>query len=276
MAWVSRMRLESLAWPCSSFVTLTYDDEHCPYHLLKSDLQLFFKRLRHSRRDYGVGGDFRYFACGEYGKLHLRPHYHAVIFGLDLLSDPWLPYQVGFSGGYPVYSSRVLSKVWRQGYVTVDRATSSNMRYVAKYVTKSADDYAILSTPDVDDGRELAILDFPPFALYSQGLGRSLFVNVSRRGRTVDISLRSCFRQHYADGFIVLPDKRDFTRCSIPSSLDRYAERCDTLLYESVRRSRRDYALFSCFDVRSPMARERYILHQCATSNKERPVDNET
>nr|WAE43499.1 MAG: replication initiator protein [Microviridae sp.] len=66
------------------FVTLTYDDQHIPWckSLVKSDLQKFFKRLRKSLEP--TDRKIRYFACGEYGDITQRPHYHMIIFGLSL------------------------------------------------------------------------------------------------------------------------------------------------------------------------------------------------
>lgn len=48
---------------CTSFVTLTYDEEHLPPDgsLRKRDLQLYLKRLRRRL-------PFRFFAAGEYGE----------------------------------------------------------------------------------------------------------------------------------------------------------------------------------------------------------------
>lgn len=77
--WSSRIELESRLHLASSFVTLTYDEEHLPRDLSldKSHFQKFMKRWRKSN------GPVRYFACGEYGTTSHRPHYHAVIFGLS-------------------------------------------------------------------------------------------------------------------------------------------------------------------------------------------------
>lgn len=60
------------------FVTLTYDNEHLPPNcsLRFEHLALFWKRLR--KRVPNI----KYFASGEYGETTLRPHYHAIIFGL--------------------------------------------------------------------------------------------------------------------------------------------------------------------------------------------------
>lgn len=60
-------------------MTLTYDDDNCPLSLDKTALQKFWKRFRKL-----VDVPIRYFACGEYGSLNWRPHYHALV--LDLIS----------------------------------------------------------------------------------------------------------------------------------------------------------------------------------------------
>lgn len=66
------------------FVTLTYNEENLPKNktLVKDDLQKFWKRLRKNLK----GRKISYFACGEYGSRYDRPHYHAIIFGLDPFS----------------------------------------------------------------------------------------------------------------------------------------------------------------------------------------------
>lgn len=67
------------------FVTLTYQDHLLSKvdgypTLVKSDLQKFFKRLRHIvKSDQKV----KYYACGEYGGVTLRPHYHIVLMNAE-------------------------------------------------------------------------------------------------------------------------------------------------------------------------------------------------
>lgn len=84
--WSLRMIHELTYWKKAMFITLTYDDEHLPFNgsLSAHDLSCFFKRLRKSAvRLYGDSFRLKYFACGEYGPATHRPHYHAIIFGLD-------------------------------------------------------------------------------------------------------------------------------------------------------------------------------------------------
>lgn len=49
-----------------------------PY-LRKTDLQLFLKRLRYYVTKFSPSEKVRYFAVGEYGPVHFRPHYHLLL-----------------------------------------------------------------------------------------------------------------------------------------------------------------------------------------------------
>ncbi len=111
------------------FITLTYDPEHVPESgsLSLVDWQRFAKRLRRS------AGPFRYFHCGEYGEVNLRPHYHACIFGLDFIADRGLWKD---DGKHPLFRSPLLDKTWGLGFATVGALTFKSAAYVARYVMK--------------------------------------------------------------------------------------------------------------------------------------------
>ena len=82
--WTLRMHLELLSHPFASFVTLTYSPDglfrnskgYCD--LSKRDVQLYLKKLRKAVSPVKI----RYFACGEYGSIGHRPHYHLIIYEL--------------------------------------------------------------------------------------------------------------------------------------------------------------------------------------------------
>lgn len=218
-SWIRRCNLELLLNNgVGTFLTLTYRPSDCPSDLCKRDLQLFFKRLRNVGRDFGVDlPKIRYFAVGEYGKLHSRPHYHAIIFGLNLLASSFAPYLATVKDGYPIFSSRVLETVWRKGFVTIDEVTSANIRYVSKYVSKS------------DDG----------FVIYSEGIGRGLFVDVKRHGRNSQMVPHSFLRSSAAS------DKVCYEYGKAPSTFPkfalRYVERFYPDVYEELKRKRKEY-----------------------------------
>lgn len=111
------------------FLTLTYDEEHCPSELEPKVLQRFWKRARKRF------GKFRYFACGEYGSKTLRPHYHALCFGLDFEDKVELP-SAGKS--QRLRTSPALEECWGSGHVVIGDVTYASAAYVAGYVVKKA------------------------------------------------------------------------------------------------------------------------------------------
>ncbi len=120
------MQMHDSAW----FLTLTYSDEEMPEHgsLYPEDLQGFFKAVR---RDYPAEA-VRYYACGEYGGRTQRPHYHAVLFGVDFLDKHIL--RDGASGD--VWGSETLDRYWRHGFAEFGAVTPKSAAYVAGYVRK--------------------------------------------------------------------------------------------------------------------------------------------
>jgi hypothetical protein len=108
------------------FATLTYNDETVPRELRHDHYQKFMKRLRKKF------GPIPYYMCGEYGETTGRPHYHAILFGLQL-RDLELYSE---TKGNKLYTSKELSRVWTDGYITVGAVTMDSAMYVASYCTK--------------------------------------------------------------------------------------------------------------------------------------------
>ena len=123
-AWGFRLMCECASWQSSVFLTLTYDEEHVtfvddvcfPFYatLVPRDLQLFFKRLRKALD----GRSIKYYACGEYGTNTYRPHYHAILFGVDYSDLP------------------VIEQSWQMGFVKLDEVNVATCNYVSGYVQK--------------------------------------------------------------------------------------------------------------------------------------------
>lgn len=123
--WANRILMESKYHDSNYFLTLTYDEDHVPRSvspasgqtvltLCPEHLTLFWKRLRKA------GFSFRYFAAGEYGDVTFRPHYHAIVFGLDLTDLK----EVGASPtGDKYYQSETINKIWSHGHVTIGAMT---------------------------------------------------------------------------------------------------------------------------------------------------------
>lgn len=128
--WKIRNCLELMYRKEAYFITLTYDDAHLPRDdkglpvLVKSDLQNFFKRLRNYI-------DCRYFACGEYGELTGRCHFHILLYAhLD-----------GFRlVGVNRFTNDLISKCWTLGNHLVEEVTPGSIAYVSGYVEKKQND----------------------------------------------------------------------------------------------------------------------------------------
>ena len=152
--WAVRMMLEAKYHESSYFVTLTYDNDHVPisYYgdpdtgeaqvsltLKFEDLRSFWKQLRRKLSYRGLP-KIRYYACGEYGSETHRPHYHAIIFGLQL--DDLEPDRKSRLG-HQYYRSEFLADTWKHGFVGVSPISFETCAYVARYVTKKwTGDYA--------------------------------------------------------------------------------------------------------------------------------------
>ncbi len=252
--WIKRLRLELFSNPAATFVTLTYDEESCPVGVEKKDVQRFIKRFRHLKRDYGIDiPKFKYFVCSEYGSTTYRPHYHAIIFGIDMMRcSAFAPYvaTVKIEGNrrYPVYSSPVLEKVWSNGFVSIDFVTPSTVRYVAKYLLKCDNDF------DCDRF-------YPNFHLYSRGIGTGLFL----RG---DDSMTDFAYSTFKRGRLLI-DRDGYEECA-PRFLDRYFDIRDSDFRDDVKRIRREYVLHRPFDLDSAKARAEFIkLTRAKSKQKE-------
>lgn len=161
--WALRIMHELHDHEKACFITLTYDDEHLPRtnSLDKTALTNFFKRLRkYWTDDYRLKTQrLKYYACGEYGELSGRPHYHAIILGMsaedfrlasfDSVKKEY--FHLGFG-------------LWESGLVHVGEVTYDSARYVAGYVHKK---YTKDKNKEVYEDRGLV----PPFQRSSQGFG---------------------------------------------------------------------------------------------------------
>lgn len=146
---------ELVYWDKANFTTLTYNDDNLPvnFSLKKTDLQLFFKRLR-----MNYGNPIKYFACGEYGDTTERPHYHSIIFGISNTQQ----------------DQDLIQKTWPYGFTSVGYASPESIRYTAQYIDKKfSGDLAEIEY--IQRGRE------PVFRIGSQGLGKRFLIDYRDR-----------------------------------------------------------------------------------------------
>lgn len=131
LMWSIRAYHESTLHEQNSFLTLTYDDQNFPKDgkISKRDLQLFFKKLRKILPPKSI----RYIACGEYGGLTNRPHYHAIIFGRDFLEGAQTLKD-------DMYTNPLVYETWGKGHVAIAPVNMGSICYVCGYVQKKIDD----------------------------------------------------------------------------------------------------------------------------------------
>lgn len=163
--WALRCMHEARMHEKNCFLTLTYSDENLPadgsVHV--EELQKFFKRLRKRFPNSKI----RYYACGEYGDLHMRPHFHAIVFGFDFPDKK--PFFKTKHGDI-VYRSEILEDLWSVGHSSIGTVTLNSCGYVARYVVKK------FKGKDADEHyKKLGIL--PEFVVMSRrpGIGREWF-----------------------------------------------------------------------------------------------------
>lgn len=117
MSWTFRLMKQSEISTSAIFLTLTYNDEHVPKTLIKTDYQLFLKRLRKTIPNSTI----KYYACGEYGAKTSRPHYHAIMFNLP---QNW------------VTNPNLILDVWGKGNIFIAPCNIATIKYVTKYIMK--------------------------------------------------------------------------------------------------------------------------------------------
>lgn len=166
-AWALRCLAESKMHKSNIFATFTYDEEAKPRDggLHYEDFQLFMKRYRKA-----YGQPIRFFVAGEYGGQTLRPHWHALLFGVSC--DDAVRYN-GVYSKRALYSSEKLSAAWGKGVVTFGEVTFASARYCASYiVSKYGEDDPRYTRVDQGTGEVWTVR--PEFARMSlkPGLGR--------------------------------------------------------------------------------------------------------
>lgn len=130
----SRLTLESFCQDYPPiFFTLTYDNEHLPSDgsVSKSDISAFIKRMQTYFPRYGFKNSVpRFFIVSEYGPLHGRPHYHGLLFGVDLaeLEDYFTFDDLLYSAWGKCAKHCIKFEVCRSGVATT--------KYVCKYIIK--------------------------------------------------------------------------------------------------------------------------------------------
>lgn len=217
--WLFRLVQESYYSVSTFFTTLSFDDNKCAPRLLKSDLQLLFKRLRKS------GYVFSYYAIGEFGSKFGRPHYHVLFFlkdDCDLVS----------------FHSELQSQ-WKYGFVDATRANIKRLNYITHYHIR----------PKTNDKYS----DQKGFQLFSKGLGcqymtDEVIENIRKSASNIveDFEGRTCSLPRYYRKKFDIPSKDEMQYKSHQwNFLTEYARKRGMSEFDIVREMHRvdDYKL---------------------------------
>lgn len=146
--WMERCMLEQKEWKYNEMITLTYSDEHLPKNqgidmqtgevldvetLRYEDFQEFKKRLLRYWDYHYKEKDIRFYMCGEYGDKRGRPHYHAIFFNLNIRDKEFHKYS---DEGFPLFTSKIIEKLWGKGWVQINEVNEKTCAYVARYILK--------------------------------------------------------------------------------------------------------------------------------------------
>lgn len=139
--WSTRNCLESRDFPKDLcwFLTITYDNDNLKavyknVSLSKTDLSNFLKSLR-----VKFGNGIRFFASGEYGSKTFRPHYHLLLYNLDLSKS-----SIEFlfrKDNFDYYKCEDIEKIWRKGMCVLCKFDEFEAQYVSQYTTKKIYDF---------------------------------------------------------------------------------------------------------------------------------------
>ena len=146
--WTGRILLESMFYPETSFVTLTYEDTHIPIAdgkevLYRKDYERFTRQFKRSP----WGPNLRYYGVAEYGDDSARPHYHFILFGVGMgwLTELQRAWSIAIKPDQVTRKATKEGRVFRDrkgklremiGYVTVDPLVPERAAYAARYVVK--------------------------------------------------------------------------------------------------------------------------------------------
>lgn len=168
-SWGFRLSQQCQISDTAYFITLTYNTENLHFALKarrptlnKRDVQLFIKRLRKQH----PGQKLKYYLAAEYGGTKkMRPHYHLIIFNMQLttlLGEQTARRTLKVPTLYLDGKFEYNIKLWDKGHITIGTVTNASSMYTLKYLSKPK------RVPQYKrDDRE------PEFSLISKNIGKN-------------------------------------------------------------------------------------------------------
>ena len=210
--WAIRCHFEASQHAQNSFITLTYDPDHLPYHgsIDIQHLQIFIRRLRDLIKPTPIS----YFACAEYGTDPQqptglgRPHFHAILFGYQFPDIKPITNQR--------FSSEQLTATWGMGITDVGNVTMQSAGYVARYCQKKING-------DMAEGHYVKIC--PITGEYRQVKPETMLCS---KRPAIGLSWYNKYKQDLQKGYIVVQGKK----YPIPKYYKKLLDDDDNLTYQ--------------------------------------------
>ncbi len=213
--WAVRMMHEARMHDASVFVTLTYNDEELPENaeLCPKDLSGFIKGLRKTQERR-----ISFFGCGEYGEITQRPHYHALLFGIEFLDR-----DIGADTARPsVWRSETLEHTWGHGICEGGAVTMASASYVSGYIRK-----------------KVKQKDYVRANPFTGALLRPEFARMSLRPALGRRWIQTYWEDVYPRDYVVI----DGVKAKPPRYYDKWMDQHFPLVMEHVRQTRYDEAV---------------------------------
>lgn len=215
--WAVRSACETAMQPTGCFLTLTYAID--PITLEFDHFQKFMKKLRKHFAPIKI----KMYHCGEYGPKLSRPHYHALIWGINFENDMRL-HQVVRGNNY--YISETLSKLWTHGFHTIGELNFKTAGYCARYISKKKTAMEAELTEHYHCP-VTGVIKTPEYSTMSQGIGLSW--------------LEKYYKSVLSSGKVILrtdSDKppREF---SVPPRFDKWLEKHHEKEFKSMKYKRK-------------------------------------
>lgn len=295
--WAVRLVHEAQGYPEEQrhFLTLTYAPEHLPKSgsLKKKHFQDFMKRLR----EHIAPAKIRFFHCGEYGTVCLncgkskpvhdregtcsqfsptigRPHYHAIIFGLDLQENhPKEERRLEFfkitqPAQEKLYTNKLIEEKWGKGFCTIGKVTYESCSYVARYIMKKI-------TGDPAEGHYMKPLHI------DQDTGEILdglwltpeYITMSRRpGIGYDHAKKYLSDIYPYDRVVQLRNGKSYVSRP-PKYYDKILEDEDKAMYKQIKKKRKQEAQGN-IDNQEERLRAREMVKRAQTKNLNRHFED--
>lgn len=241
-----------------AFITLTFNEDMLHRRdvldyrsIYRSEFNGFLKRLRSRVKDkYGI--EFRVFASGEYGELHLRPHYHMLVYGFDFPDKIPFRYRVYNGKKIVYYRSPFLESVWKPagdapsfGYSYIGELNQSTCQYVCGYVADKLDEFG------ERDYRQL-------------GIEKPFFYTPSKTGLGYDYFMQY-YQEIFAKGYCHWHNK---CKAPIPPYYKDLLKKTDENMYNDYKLDKLKFLIDNLFIENLDMSEQRLLVREEALKMK--------